>query len=227
VYIGRNSSPRTVAGVVDNARLYGLDREPPAQFFGDLSLFEAPPRFRFPVGPYFVVRTRSDPWSTLPGIAAAVRQLDPEAPLYNIASLDRILAHEVTLPRIYSVLVAVFASLAIALAAVGIYGVMAYAVVQRTREIGIRMALGARQGQVLQLVLRRTIVHAAAGIIIGLVAAAMLTRYLQTLLFGVTPFDLLTFAGAAVVFAVVALVAAAIPARQASAVDPLIALRTE
>ena len=227
VYIGRNSSPRTVAGVVDNARLYGLDREPPAQFFGDLSLFEAPPRFRFPVGPYFVVRTRCDPWSTLPGIAAAVRQLDPEAPLYNIASLDRILAHEVTLPRIYSVLVAVFASLAIALAAVGIYGVMAYAVVQRTREIGIRMALGARQSQVLQLVLRRTIVHAAAGIIIGLVAASMLTRYLQTLLFGVTPFDPLTFAGAAVVFAVVALVAAAIPARQASAVDPLIALRTE
>jgi len=104
---------------------------------------------------------------------------------------------------------------------------MAYAVVQRTREIGIRMALGARRGQVLQLVLRRSIVHASAGIVVGLVAASLLTRYLQALLFGLTPFDPLTFAAAAVTFALVAFVAAYVPARQASAVDPLIALRAE
>ena len=227
VYVGRNSIPRTVAGVVDNARLYGLDREPPAQFFGDLSLFEAPPRFRFPVGPYFVVRTRSDPQRALSAIAAAVRQLDPEAPLYNVASLDRILSHEVTLPRIYSVLVGVFASLAIALAAVGIYGVMAYAVVQRTREIGIRMALGAERRQVLRLVLSRTVVYASAGIVVGIAGAAMLSRYLETLLFAVRPLDPTTFASAAAVFAIVALVAAYLPARQATAVDPLVALRCE
>ncbi len=227
VYIGRNATPRTVTGVVDDARLYGLDKDPPAQFFANLSLWDGPARFRYPVGPYFVVRTRSDPQRVLPAIAAAVRLMDPEAPLYNVASLDRILSHEVTLPRIYSVLVGVFASLAIALAAVGIYGVMAYAVVQRTREIGIRMALGARRGQVLWLVLGRSALHASAGLAIGLAGAAMLTRYLESLLFGLRPLDPLTFAAAAALFAVVALVAAYVPARQATAVDPLVALRTE
>jgi putative ABC transport system permease protein len=227
VYIGRNPIPRTIAGVVDDARLYQLDRDPPAQFFADLTLWDGPARFVFPVGPYFAVRTRQSPQAVVSTIAAAVRQIDPDAPLYNVATLDRILSNEVTLPRLYAVLVGVFASLAIVLAAVGVYGVVTYAVVQRTREIGIRMALGAQRRQVLQLMLRRTVAHAAAGIAIGLVAAAMLTRYLQALLFGVPPLDPMTFAGAAVMFALVAIVAAYIPARQATAVDPLVALRTE
>jgi putative ABC transport system permease protein len=227
VYIGRNSMPRTVTAVVDDARLYGLDRDPPAQFFADLSLWNGPERMRYPVGPYFAVRTRRDSQNVMPSIAAIVRQADPDAPLYNVATLDRILAHEVTLPRMYSVLVGVFASLAMTLAAVGVYGVMAYAVAQRTREIGIRMALGARRPQVLGLVLGRTIVHAGAGIALGILAAAMLTRYLATLLFALKPLDPATFVGAAVLFALVALVAAYVPARRAAAVDPTVALRAE
>ena len=227
VYVGRSSVPREIAGVVDDQRLYGLDREPPPQYFADLSLWDGPARILFPVGPYFVVRTRGNPESITPALAAIVRQMDPEAPLYNVATLDRILSNAVTLPRMYAVLVAVFATLAVSLAAVGIYGVMAYAVVQRTREIGIRMALGARRAQVLQLVLRRAIVHASAGIALGVLGAAMLTRYLQTLLFEVTPFDPMTFVGGAGAFALVAMVAAYIPARQASSVDPLVALRCE
>src|SRR5262249_15613930 len=159
--------------------------------------------------------------------AAAVRQIDPDAPLYNVATLDRILSHEMTLPRLYTVLVGVFVSLAMTLAAVGIYGVVAYAVAQRTRAIGIRVALRARRPQVLGLVLGRTIVHTGAGIVVGVAAAVTLSKYLATLLFRLRPLDPATFAGAAAVFALVALVAAYLPARQAAAVDPMVALRSE
>jgi putative ABC transport system permease protein len=213
--------------VVDDQRLYGLDREAPAQFFADLMLWDGPLRILFPVGPYFVVRTRGNPELILPAVAAIVRQMDAEAPLYNVATLDRILSNSVTLPRMYAVLVALFAGLAVTLAAIGIYGVMAYAVGQRTHEIGIRMALGARRAHVLRLVLGRTMVYAAAGLALGMAGAALLTQYLQTLLFEITPFDPMTFTGAAAAFAVVAVVAAYIPAREASAVDPLVALRYE
>jgi len=216
-----------VAGVVDDERLYSLDGDPPAQFFADSSTWDGPKRMLFPVGPYFVVRTRGTPESVLPALTALVRQMDPDAPLYNVATLDSILSNEVTVPRLYAVLVGVFATLAVALAAIGIYGVMAYGVAQRTREIGIRMALGARGRQVMRLVLGRTVMHTAAGITVGIVGATLLTRYLQTLLFGITPLDPLTFAGAGIVFALVAVVAAYIPARHATAVDPLVALRCE
>jgi putative ABC transport system permease protein len=124
-------------------------------------------------------------------------------------------------------MLSVFASVAAILAAIGIYGVLAYAVVQRTREIGIRMALGAQRAQVLALVLGKGAILTAAGIALGLAGAAAGTRLLQDLLFGVTPLDPTTFAAVSVLFGLVAMVACYVPARRATAVDPMVALRTE
>jgi ABC-type antimicrobial peptide transport system permease subunit len=120
-----------------------------------------------------------------------------------------------------------FASLAIALAAAGIYGVMAYSVTQRTREIGIRVALGAQRSAVMRLVLGQSLALVTAGLAIGLAGAAGATRYLEGLLFGLTPLDASTFAGAAVLFGSVAAVASYVPARRAATVDPMVALRSE
>ena len=132
-----------------------------------------------------------------------------------------------TLPRMYAVLLGTFAGVAVGLAAIGIYGMLAYAVAQRTREIGIRMALGAQPAEVVRLVLRESAASTAMGIVAGLCAAAALTRYLQGMLFGVTPLDPTTFAAVAVIFGAVAICAALTPARRATNVDPLIALRYE
>jgi len=123
--------------------------------------------------------------------------------------------------------VAIFSGVAVALAAIGLYGVMGYSVVQRTREIGIRMALGARRVEVMQLVLRQSIMLAAVGLLLGLAGAAAVTRYLEGLLFGLTPLDPATFGAVALVFGAVATLAAFVPARRATTVDPAIALRCE
>jgi predicted permease len=227
VYIGRNTVPREVAGVVDDERLFGLDREPPAQFFADLTLWDGPPAILLPVGPYFVVRTRGNPETVLPAVAGIVRQMDADAPLYNVATLERILSNSVTLPRMYAVLLGLFAALAITLAAVGIYGVMAYAVVQRTREIGIRMALGARPAAVLGMMVGQGAAITGAGLACGIVAAVWTSRWLRALLFGVTAADRTTFIATSAIFAAVALAASYIPARRATTVDPSIALRAE
>jgi ABC-type antimicrobial peptide transport system permease subunit len=130
-----------------------------------------------------------------------------------------------TLPRLYAVLLGVFGSVALTLAVAGIYGVVAYSVAQRTREIGIRMALGARAADVLGLVLRQTAVQTIVGITVGLIGATAVTGYLKGLLFGLTPFDPSTFVAVAMTFATVATLAAYVPARHATKVDPLVALR--
>jgi putative ABC transport system permease protein len=227
VFIGRSAVPREVAGVVDDERLFGLDREPPSQFFADLSLWDGPPPTLLPVGPYFVVRTRGNPEGVLPNVAAIVRQMDAEAPLYNVAMLERILSNSVTLPRMYAVLLGLFAALAITLAAVGIYGVMAYAVVQRKREIGIRMALGARPAAVLAMMVGQGAAITGAGIACGIVAAVWTSRWLRAPLFGVTAGDRTTFIATSAIFAAVALAASYVPARRATTVDPSVALRAE
>jgi putative ABC transport system permease protein len=227
VYIGRSAVPREVAGVVDDERLFGLDREPPPQFFADLSLWDGPPPTLFPVGPYFVVRTRGNPATVVRDVTTIVRQLDPEAPLYNVATLETILSNSVTLSRMYAVLLGVFSALGVLLAAVGIYGVMAYAVAQRTREIGIRLALGARRTAVLGMVVRQGATMTGIGIGIGLIAAAGTSQWLRALLFGVTTTDRSTFIVASTIFAAVGVAASYIPARRAARVDPSVALRCE
>jgi putative ABC transport system permease protein len=158
-------------------------------------------------------------------IRTQARDLEPQAAIFNVAPMQHLVDSKVSRPRMYAVLIGVFAGVAVMLAAFGIYGVLAYSVAQRTREIGVRMALGAEPTAVIRLVLGQTAALTATGIVLGLTGSAALTRYLRGLLFGVTPLDPATFVVVALMFIAVATLAAFVPARRATKVDPLVALR--
>lgn len=175
----------------------------------------------------FAIRTRSDPDAMIPVVAQIVRSVDPNAGIDAVIPLERLVASSVTRQRFYAVLLSLFAGVAGILAAIGIYGVLAYAVVQRTQEIGIRMALGAQQKQVLELILQKGLILAFTGIMLGLIGAAAGSRFLQGMLFGITPLDPATFVVVSVIFGLVAMCASYVPARRATKVNPIIALRTE
>jgi len=226
VYLSLSTVPWEVVGVVQDVRQVGLDREPQPQVFIDMRQWSGQSVPVFPIGPYFGVRT-TQVASTIAAIRQIVQQEKPGAALDNVATMDQIVSNAMTVPRMYAVLIGIFAGVAMTLAAAGIYGVVAYSVTQRTREIGIRMALGARRGQVVTLVLSQSLTLIAIGLIAGLGGAAAGTRYLEGLLFGLTPLDPSTFAYVAAVFGVVALLASYVPARRATRVDPLVALRCE
>jgi putative ABC transport system permease protein len=155
------------------------------------------------------------------------RSLDPLATLDNVATMEQLLSNASSRPRFYAVWLAIFAVMAVLLAVIGLYGLMSYAVAQRTPEIGIRVALGAQRHEVMGLVLWDSVVTTAVGVTCGLAGAAAMTRYLEGMLFSLTPLDPATFAAVAVLFATVALVASYVPARRATRVDPLVALRAE
>ncbi len=227
VYMGRDAIPWEIVGVVDDVRQRGLDQEPRPQFFVDLRQWTAASVPVFPLGAYYVLRTSSDATSTIAGLRDIIRQLEPGATLDNVATMDQIVSNSLTVPRMYAVLLTIFASLAVGLAAIGIYGVVSYSVTQRTREIGIRIALGARPVAVLGMILAESAALTIAGVLIGLAGAAMTTRYLAGLLFGLTPLDPGTFVAVSVLFMTVATLASYVPARRATAVDPSIALRSE
>jgi putative ABC transport system permease protein len=175
----------------------------------------------------FAARIRGNPASAAPRVGDIVRSVDPNAGIDAMIPMERLVASSVAGPRFYAVLLAVFAGVAGMLAAIGVYGVLAYSVVQRSREIGIRMALGAQRAQVLAMVLRRGVFLATIGIVLGLVAAAGATRLLQSMLFDITPLDPLTFGAVPVAFGCVATLACYMPARRATRVDPMVALRSE
>src|SRR5262247_1491271 len=156
-----------------------------------------------------------------------VAALDPEQAVMSAMTMEQRVSASLARPRFNAVLLNLLSALAAALAAVGIYGVISYSVAQRTREIGIRLALGARRGDVLRLVIGQGVALAGAGVAIGLAASLALTRLMQGLLYGVSATDLLTFAGAALLLSVVAVVACWLPARRATRVDPMVALREE
>jgi putative ABC transport system permease protein len=173
----------------------------------------------------FFVRTDRDPATLMPAVRSLVNRIDSAAGIDVMLPMEQLVASSLTRQRFYAILLGLFAAIATGLGAIGIYGVLAYAVGQRTQEIGIRMALGAERGAVLRMVLRRGIVLAAIGIVLGLAGAAGLTRYLSGMLYDLTPLDPLTYAVVAILFAMVALVASYLPARRATQVDPVVALR--
>jgi putative ABC transport system permease protein len=175
----------------------------------------------------FVTRTAGDPAALAPEIEKAVWSLDPDLPIAEIQTMDQVVSRAVWRPRFSASLLGGFAALALALAGIGIYGVISYGVTQRTREIGIRMALGARPTEVLRDVLSEGAKLAAAGSVIGIAGALVLTRYLQTELYQVKAGDPAVMAAAAVTLAIIALIASWLPARRATRVDPAVALRGE
>ncbi len=210
----------TIVGIVGDTRQEGVSREPYAQMYFPYA--QGPRR-----GMYVIVRTAGDPLAAIGTLRQTVKSLDPEIPLADIASARQLIDRSIAQPRVNAALLAVFAAVALALAAVGIYGVLSYAVAQRTREIGVRMALGARPADVLRLVVQQGMLPVVMGLGLGLVGALGATRVMRRLLFGVEPVDPVTFVAIAVVLTGVALLATVIPARRAARVDPMVALRTD
>jgi putative ABC transport system permease protein len=157
-----------------------------------------------------------------------VYAVDGNLPVGNVQTLDEVVARSISQPRFYMTLLTTFAGVALTLAAIGIFGVLSYAVAQRTREIGIRMALGAHHGSVLGLIVREAMLMTGGGVVLGIIAAFLLTEWLvATLLFETSPHDPATFVVVAAVLTTVSLAAAYIPARRATRVDPIVALRSE
>jgi putative ABC transport system permease protein len=208
----------TVVGVVADVRSEGLAAEPKKQVY--LPMRQSPS-----AAMTLVARTAGDPEGLAGTIRRAVQGVDAQQPLYNLSTLDQLLARAVFLPRVSTQLLAAFAAAALVLAALGIYGVLSYSISQRTREIGLRMALGARATHTIGLVVRDSLGFLIAGVGAGLVAAILLTRSLARILYGVGPFDLMSFALAAAILLMVGLAATLLPARRATRVNPIIALR--
>ncbi|HEX8090123.1 MAG TPA: FtsX-like permease family protein, partial [Blastocatellia bacterium] len=174
-----------------------------------------------------VARTEGDPLSLASSVQREVKALDKDQPIADVHTMEQLLMASVARARFSTLLLSIFAGVALLLAAVGIYGVMSYSVTQRTHEIGIRMALGAQRKDVMRLVVGRGMILASIGIGIGLAAALALTRVMASLLFAVSATDPLTFAAISLILAGVALAANLVPARRATKVDPMVALRYE
>ena len=217
----RNPQPwRTIVGVVGDVSQYSLDKTPPMQIYLPHSQF--PTSFN-----NIVVKTEGDAYGVLNAVRREILAIDKEQAVYNVVTLEELHRDSISLRRFLMVLLIVFAGITLILAAVGIYGVMSYSVTQRTQEIGIRMALGARPADVLKLVVKSGIALALGGVVIGVGIAFGLTRSLEALLFGVKPTDALTFALGGLALFTVAGLACYIPARRATKVDPLTAIRDE
>jgi putative ABC transport system permease protein len=174
-----------------------------------------------------VVRTTSDPNGFIETIRRQVLAIDAEQPIYDVSSMVDIVSRSVFLPRISMLLLVAFAVSALLLAVVGIYGVVSYTVNERTRELGVRMALGAGAADTLRLVLGRSMLLVAGGTLCGLIASVALTRAIAGLLYGVGPLDPIVFVGVSVLLAASGLAASVIPARRATRVDPIVALRVQ
>jgi putative ABC transport system permease protein len=215
----------TVVGVVGDVRSTSLNRQSPALYYP----------MAWHTGPYHpsvvvmdvVVRTVGAPEAAAPTLREKVRELDPAIPLANIRTMEDWIATSAAQPRLNARLLSLFAALALLIAAIGIYAVFAYSVTQRTREIGLRIALGAEPGNVLRMVVSEGMKVGLLGIAVGLVGALFAGRALSTIVYGVPVRDLATFASVAMVLIVVVLAACFFPARRAAKVDPMVALRYE
>ncbi|MDQ3995759.1 MAG: ABC transporter permease [Gemmatimonadota bacterium] len=232
-HIGDRDQPWiTVVGVTRQVRHNAVVETPRAEMYVPHAQWDAAGAST-PRSMSFVVRTTrirgsaNDPRALVDHVRRAVHALDPTLPISDIQTLEQVAADSLARPRFTTTLLGVFAALALTLATIGIYGVVSLLVTRRRQEIGIRMALGARRGSILQMVLRRGMALAAVGLVIGLTGALWLTGALTSLLYGVTRFDPLTFAAAPALLAGVALLACMVPAARAAAVNPVIALRDE
>jgi len=226
--IGGDRAPlRNIVGVFKHMKHYGPDEEGRVEIYTPYKQIPAENFAAANRGLWLAVKTKGDPTSLAPAIRNEVLQIDKDQPISNISTMEQIVAATVAPQKFATWLLAVFAATAMLLAAIGIYGVMAYSVTQRTHEIGIRMALGAGRRDVLRMVVSQGMKLALVGVALGLVGAFALTRLMSSLLYGVSATDPLTYGGVSLLLASVALLACLIPARKATRVDPMIALRYE
>ena len=216
----RGDGPREIIGIVDDVKHTALDAEANPEMYI--------PYLQFP-GPLLtlVVRTSSDPHGLVSGLRNEVSRIDKDQPVYDVRSMEQLVYESASPRKFNALLLAIFAAVALTLAAIGIYGVMSYSVTQRSREIGLRMALGARVPDVLKMVIGQGMRLAVAGVAIGLAGSLALTRVLSGLLYGVSPSDPVTFVVITTLSVVVTLLASYIPARRAAKLDPMVALRHE
>ena len=209
-----------IIGVVGDTRETSLDRDPNSAIYWPL----ARESYQFMT---FIIRGAIDPTQLVASVQREIRAIDPDQPVADVRTLDQVVAKSIARPRFDMMLLGIFAAVALVLASVGLYGVMNYSATQRTQEIGIRMALGAKPGDILRLVVGHGMKLTVAGIVIGVIASLALTRVMTNLLFGVTATDLPTFLGVSALLTAVALLANYIPARRATRVNPVTALRYE
>jgi putative ABC transport system permease protein len=218
VVIGRRPQPAEVVGVAADIKNRGLEQTTQPQLY-----------LPFPQLPwndmYLLLRTGVPPHSVLSAVRAQIAQVDSDQPVIKVQTVDDILDNARTQPRLLLMLIGAFAATALVLAVIGIYGMLSYAVAQRRQEFGIRLALGAERGDLLRLVLRRGMALASTGIILGIAAALLLTRFVASLLYGISARDLITFVAAPLVFVFVALLASYLPARRATRANPLEAIK--
>ena len=218
---GATSQPwRTVVGVVSDVSQYALDQKPPMQIYLPHSQF--PTSFNT-----IVVKTESDPAAMTNAVRREILAVDKDQAVFNVTTLEQLLGESIAKRKFFMLVLLVFAALALTLAAVGIYGVMSYVAVQRTHEIGIRMALGAQGRDVLKLIIGNGMTLAVIGVALGLLGAFALTRVMVGILFGVTTTDALTYISVSAGLIFVALLACYVPARRATKIEPLVALRYE
>jgi predicted lysophospholipase L1 biosynthesis ABC-type transport system permease subunit len=213
---------RTIVGIVRDERIHGLTADAPIAVY--VPLDQAPSANGAGV---LLLRGTGDPLMLSAAARRAIRELDPELAVFGVEPLSETLSQSIGQQRFMMWLLATFAGLALVLAAVGVHGVLSYSVVQRTREIGIRLALGAEPQEVRRRIVWQGTVMALAGIAVGLVGAVLLSRALRSLLYGVSPGDPFTLAGVAVLLVAVALVASAAPSYRATRIDPTAAMRAE
>jgi putative ABC transport system permease protein len=214
----------TIIGVVGDVKYSGLDSAPTPQLYVPYS---EQGWASFSRGMFVIVRTKGDPLSVAPAVRSQLAALDRNLPLAHVVTMEQRVGTSLDQQRFRTLVLGAFAGLALLLASFGIYAVIAYFVEQRTREIGVRVALGATRADIVKLVIRQALTMSALGVAFGIAGALMLTRAIRSLLFAVSPSDPLSFAATIVLLIAVAMLASYVPAIRATKVDPLVALRYE
>ena len=219
--LGGGGYDATVIGTIGDIRYASLDATPMLELYLPQLQRQGAPEM------WVVLKAKHSPLALAGAVRAAVRQLDPQQPIGDLVGMDQALSRSTAARRLSMTLLTLFAALAVVLALVGIYGITAYAVTQRTRELGLRMAIGARPAEVVGLLLKENLWLVLGGLVLGTTGATLATRALRSMLFGVSTLDAITFVGAALVLGGVAMLATYVPARRAARIDPMVALRYE